>query len=211
MRLRKLIVGAAVAATAVLGACSSPTEQPVGLAAGQQSVPVTTTETTTTAPSTTTPTSSPETTTSTRTSTRTTTPKPPTTTKTTPKATTPKPQPSAEAPCSTAAKACIKLSTNQSWLMDNGKVVYGPVPITHGRKGYATPPGSFKVTFKNKNHRSSIFNNAPMPYSVFFNGGIAFHQGSLREKSHGCIHLSMAAAQKYFGALSVGDVVEVVR
>jgi lipoprotein-anchoring transpeptidase ErfK/SrfK len=103
------------------------------------------------------------------------------------------------------------LSTNQSWLMDNGKVVYGPVPITHGRKGYATPPGSFRVTFKNKNHKSSIFNNAPMPYSVFFNGGIAFHQGSLREKSHGCIHLSMAAAQKFFGALSVGDVVEVVR
>ncbi|ALG14589.1 hypothetical protein AOZ06_06415 [Kibdelosporangium phytohabitans] len=105
----------------------------------------------------------------------------------------------------------MKLSTNQSWLMDNGKVVYGPVPITHGRKGYATPPGSFRVQFKNKNHKSSIFNNAPMPWSVFFNGGIAFHQGSLREKSHGCIHLSPAAAQKFFGSLAVGDVVEVVR
>ncbi|MFB9297120.1 L,D-transpeptidase [Kibdelosporangium philippinense] len=95
--------------------------------------------------------------------------------------------------------------------MENGKVVYGPVPITHGRKGYPTPPGSFRVTFKNKNHKSSIFNNAPMPNSVFFNGGIAFHQGSLREKSHGCIHLSPGASQKYFASLSVGDVVEVVR
>jgi lipoprotein-anchoring transpeptidase ErfK/SrfK len=218
MRVKNLIVGAAVAATAVLSACSSPST-PIGLAAGQQNVPVTTTTTaspTTTVTSTPSSTPSPATTTQTSTTTSKTTPKPTTTTsKTTPKPTTtppkPKPEQSAEAPCTTAAKACIKLSTNQSWLMQDGKVVYGPVPITHGRAGYLTPPGTFKVTFKNKNHKSSIFNNAPMPYSVFFNGGIAFHQGSLKEKSHGCIHLSMAAAQKFFGALAVGDRVEVVR
>ncbi|ONI77114.1 hypothetical protein ALI144C_34055 [Actinosynnema sp. ALI-1.44] len=208
MRVRKLIVGAAVAAAAVLSACSSP--QPVDLAAGKQVVPVTTdTSTVTSAPtSSSAPTSAP----SSPTKPKTTTPKP-TTSKTTPKPTTPKPQPtqSAEAPCSTAAKACIKLSTNQSWLMEDGKVVYGPVPITHGRKGYLTPPGTFRVQFKNKNHKSSIFNDAPMPWSVFFNGGIAFHQGSLKQLSHGCIHLSPAAAQKFFGSLAVGDVVEVVR
>jgi hypothetical protein len=67
------------------------------------------------------------------------------------------------------------------------------------------------VQWKDKNHLSKEFNNAPMPYSVFFNDGIAFHQGSLSVKSHGCIHLSMAAAQKYFASLSVGDVVQVVR
>nr|WP_042190085.1 L,D-transpeptidase [Kibdelosporangium sp. MJ126-NF4]CEL19082.1 Putative secreted protein [Kibdelosporangium sp. MJ126-NF4]CTQ95116.1 Putative secreted protein [Kibdelosporangium sp. MJ126-NF4] len=206
MRVRKLIVGAAVAAAAVLSACSSP--QPVDLTAGKQVVPITSDTTTTTTP----PTSSsaPTSSSSAPSSTKTTTPKP-TTSKTTPKPTTPKPEQSAEAPCSTAAKACIKLSTNQSWLMEDGKVVYGPVPITHGRKGYPTPPGTFRVQFKNKNHKSSIFNNAPMPNSVFFNGGIAFHQGSLKEKSHGCIHLSMAASQKYFGSLAIGDVVEVVR
>jgi lipoprotein-anchoring transpeptidase ErfK/SrfK len=213
MRVKKLIVGAAVAAAAVLSACSSPSSPPpVGLAAGQQNVPVTTESssptTVTSTPSSTTPTS---TSTSTPTSTKTTPPKP-TTSKTTPKTTPkPKPEPSKEAPCSTAAKACIKLSTNQSWLMQDGKVTYGPVKITHGRKGYLTPPGTFRVQFKNKNHKSSIFDNAPMPYSVFFNGGIAFHQGSLSQPSHGCIHLSMAAAQKYFGSLGVGDVVEVVR
>jgi lipoprotein-anchoring transpeptidase ErfK/SrfK len=213
MRVKKLIVGAAVAAAAVLSACSSPsTPPPVGLAAGQQTVPVTTESssptTVTSTPSSTTPTS-----TSTPTSTKTTPPKT-TTSKTTPKPTTtpkPKPEQSTEAPCSTAAKACIKLSTNQSWLMQDGKVTYGPVKITHGRKGYLTPAGSFRVQFKDKNHKSSIFNDAPMPNSVFFNGGIAFHQGSLSQLSHGCIHLSMAASQKYFGALSVGDVVEVVR
>jgi lipoprotein-anchoring transpeptidase ErfK/SrfK len=216
MRVKKLIVGAAVAAAAVLSACSSPSPStPVGLAAGQQTVPVTTTESSspTTVTSTPSSTNPPPTSSSTSTPTSSKTTPPKTTTKA-PKPTTqpkPKPEPSKEAPCSTAAKACIKLSTNQSWLMEDGKVTYGPVKITHGRKGYLTPPGTFRVQFKNKNHKSSIFNDAPMPNSVFFNGGIAFHQGSLTELSHGCIHLSMAASQKYFGTLGVGDVVEVVR
>ncbi len=109
------------------------------------------------------------------------------------------------------ARACIDLSDNKTWLIRNGAIEYGPVPITHGRKGWRTPPGTFTVTFKSKNHRSTIFDNAPMPYSVFFNGGIAFHQGSLRVPSHGCVHLSKGAAQKYFATLSRGDVVQVVR
>ncbi|SHK93319.1 Lipoprotein-anchoring transpeptidase ErfK/SrfK [Pseudonocardia thermophila] len=113
-------------------------------------------------------------------------------------------------PCMATARACIDLSANKSWLISGGQVIYGPVPITHGRKGWRTPPGVFRVTFKNKNHRSSLFNNAPMPYSVFFNGGIAFHEGSLRELSHGCIHLSRAAAQTYFATLQRGDIVQVV-
>ncbi len=89
-------------------------------------------------------------------------------------------------------------------------MVYGPVPITHGRKGWRTPAGTFKVSFKDIDHKSSIFNNAPMPYSVFFNGGIAFHQGSLSEPSHGCIHLGPGAAKTYYNKLSVGETVQVV-
>jgi hypothetical protein len=50
------------------------------------------------------------------------------------------------------------------------------------KPGYETP-GTFKVMWTDIDHKSSEFNNAPMPYSVF-NGGIAFHRGSLREQSH---------------------------
>lgn len=91
-----------------------------------------------------------------------------------------------------------------------GRVTYGPVPITHGRPGWRTPTGTFRVTWKDIDHVSSEFNNAPMPYSVFFNGGIAFHAGSLTEQSHGCIHLSTTAAAKYYYTLRVGDIVQVV-
>ncbi|MGH3566490.1 MAG: L,D-transpeptidase [Pseudonocardia sp.] len=114
-------------------------------------------------------------------------------------------------PCVATARACIDLSSNKTWLISDGAVQYGPVPITHGRKGYRTPAGTFRVSFKDRHHRSSLFDDAPMPYSVFFNDGIAFHQGSLRELSHGCIHLSRAAAKTYFSSLNRGDVVQVVR
>jgi len=114
-------------------------------------------------------------------------------------------------PCKRTARACIDLSANQAWLIRGGVVEYGPVPITHGRPGHLTPPGTFRVTFKDIDHLSRAFNMAPMPYSVFFNGGIAFHQGSLSVLSHGCIHLSPAAARTFFAALSPGDVVQVAR
>lgn len=119
---------------------------------------------------------------------------------------------SAEAPtpCGNSAEACIDLSSNQAWLMDSGAVSYGPVPITSGKPGYETPPGLFTVSYKDRDHRSSVYNNAPMPYSVFFNDGIAFHEGSLSEKSHGCIHLSHEAAKTFFYDLQPSDIVEVV-
>jgi lipoprotein-anchoring transpeptidase ErfK/SrfK len=112
-------------------------------------------------------------------------------------------------PCPAAAKACVDLANNVSWLQDGGVVSYGPVPITSGMPGHRTRPGTFRVYWKDKNHRSSLFNGAPMPNSLFFDGDIAFHAGSLVDASHGCIHLSSAASQEYWNRLHTGDVVYV--
>ncbi|GAA3872449.1 hypothetical protein GCM10022243_42120 [Saccharothrix violaceirubra] len=106
--------------------------------------------------------------------------------------------------------ACIRLSTRESWLIEGGVVVLGPVPITSGRPGYETPVGRFPVLYKVKDEWSIPY-DAPMPYSVYFtNYGIAFHEGSLTDLSHGCIHLSPEAARRYFDSLRTGDVVQVV-
>lgn len=113
-------------------------------------------------------------------------------------------------PCSAAARACADLSSKQAWLIRNGAIEFGPVPIVHGRKGFETPVGTSRVFYKNRNHVSSIYDVA-MPNAVFFNGDIAFHQGQLRGGSHGCIRLSRGAAQKFFAGLNRGDVVQVVR
>ncbi|MFC0431703.1 L,D-transpeptidase [Kutzneria buriramensis] len=114
------------------------------------------------------------------------------------------------APCSAAARACVDLSTHQAWLMRGGAVTYGPVPAMPGMASAPTDPGTFRVTFKDLHHRSTIFNNAPMPYSVFFNGGDAFHEGSLSVPSHGCVHLAHTAAAEFYADLQPGDVVQVV-
>ncbi|MDQ3578845.1 MAG: L,D-transpeptidase [Actinomycetota bacterium] len=204
----KLILG--IGATAMLLSACGPgktTAAPVPVAAAQEAPPITTTRAPTTVkPTTTTAKPKPK---PTMTKTK---PKPkPTATKTKPTTAKPAPKPVAAAPCSAKARACIDLSANQSWLMSAGKVVYGPVPITHGKAGFLTPPGTFHVGWKDIDHKSSEFDNAPMPYSVFFHQGIAFHEGSLKQKSHGCIHLSNAAAKKFYNDLKVGDVVQVVR
>lgn len=114
-------------------------------------------------------------------------------------------------PCSAAARACVDLSAQQAWLMRNGGVIYGPVPVATGKARAPTDPGTFRVFWKDRHHRSSEFDNAPMPYSVFFNGDEAFHEGSLNVRSHGCVRLTHRAAQTFYKTLHVGDVVQVVR
>jgi lipoprotein-anchoring transpeptidase ErfK/SrfK len=122
------------------------------------------------------------------------------------------PAPSAKpaaVPCKSTARACVKLSTNQAWLLDGGRVVLGPVRVSHGRVGFRTPPGTFRVSYKDQDHISTVYDQ-PMPYSVFFNGDIAFHSGSVRVLSHGCVHLPASAARTFFSTLKQGDVVQVV-
>lgn len=129
---------------------------------------------------------------------------PPTTTTTTP------PPPVKPTPCQISDGACIQLSTNRTWVVRGDKIVYGPVPITHGMPGHATPVGTFSVLRKVKDEWSRPY-NGPMPYSTYFTeDGIAFHEGSLTEPSHGCIHLDRPSAQYYFDNLAVGEAVQVV-
>ncbi|MFD7655162.1 L,D-transpeptidase [Actinosynnema sp. NPDC059797] len=134
-----------------------------------------------------------------------------------PTTTTPRPQPAPPpppmtvpgTPCDIADGACVRLSTKESWLISGGRVSYGPVPITSGRPGYETPVGTFPVLWKVRDDWSRPY-NAPMPFSTYFVGnGIAFHEGSLTEPSHGCVHLSREAASKYFDTLQVGAQVQV--
>ncbi|UMP03201.1 L,D-transpeptidase [Amycolatopsis sp. EV170708-02-1] len=210
--MKKFLVGVTALATAlVLTACSGNAggSAPGGGAVAQgdpSGAP-----TTTSAPSSTPATSSQTPTPSSSSST----PKP---TSSKPKPT-PKPTPkpaanAADVPCKAAlaspgVSACVDLSALKTWLLQDGKVIYGPVKQLPGKKGYATPTGVFHVSAKVKNYHSKQF-DAPMPNSVFFLPGIAFHTGSLSVYSHGCIHLSAAASQKYFTTLQKGDVVQVV-
>jgi lipoprotein-anchoring transpeptidase ErfK/SrfK len=218
VRLKKIVLGlSAVAAVAALAACSSgsgASNHSPALAAntGNNATSSTADRTSQAAPSTPTSTASPTTTTPPVTTPPTTTTKPATTTR--PPVITKAPAPATEAaaagvPCSAAAIACVSLSTHQAWILNNGQIVYGPVHAEGGRQGWTTPVGSFHVYAKAVHYVSHEF-HVPMPYAVFFYPGDAFHVGSATTPSHGCIHLSQAAAQTFYHDLSIGDVVQVV-
>ncbi|HKA80552.1 MAG TPA: L,D-transpeptidase, partial [Xanthobacteraceae bacterium] len=40
---------------------------------------------------------------------------------------------------------------------------------------YGTPSGTFRPQSLSRYHRSTIYNNAPMPYSIFYDGNFAIH------------------------------------
>jgi hypothetical protein len=112
-------------------------------------------------------------------------------------------------PCSPSAKACMDLSKQQAWLTDGaGHITYGPVPAHGGSKKAKTPKGTFSVLFKDAHYYSTEF-HAPMPYSVFFYPGDAFHADNPATASNGCVHLSMAAAQRFYATLKPGDKVQI--
>jgi hypothetical protein len=116
----------------------------------------------------------------------------------------------ARARCAPAASACADLADHLSWLQAGGRITYGPVRMEPGGAGDPTPRGVFHVAWKAGPHYISTSYGVPIPYAVFFAaGGVAFHQGSLTTSSHGCIHLTMAAARYYNEHLPVGAEVAV--
>jgi hypothetical protein len=77
-------------------------------------------------------------------------------------------------------------------------------PVSTGRRGYETPAGSFRPFRLEEDHYSKEWDEAPMPYSIFFTGdGHAIH-GSYetrrlgRRASHGCVRLAPKHAEKLF-------------
>ncbi|MBW1603920.1 L,D-transpeptidase family protein [Streptomyces sp. JJ66] len=108
--------------------------------------------------------------------------------------------------------ACVDLTRQLSWVQDGSRLVYGPVPVRTGRDGHETRTGAKKIYWKNKDHWSTLYDVA-MPYSQFFDGGIAFHsiKGSVWAPpgSHGCVNMRDADARKYWSLLKTGDDVHI--
>jgi lipoprotein-anchoring transpeptidase ErfK/SrfK len=73
--------------------------------------------------------------------------------------------------------------------------------IASGRNGYETPTGSYRPQRLEREWFSRQYDDAPMPYSVFFKAGYAIHGGSGRmgrPASHGCIRLSTGNAATFY-------------
>lgn len=75
--------------------------------------------------------------------------------------------------------------------------------VSTARRGYVTPKGSYSPKRLHKKYYSRKYDNAPMPYSIFFKGGYAVHgTGHVKAlgmpASHGCIRLATTHARTLF-------------
>ncbi len=105
-------------------------------------------------------------------------------------------------PLPTTLVARIDLTSQTMTVKAGGKTIH-TWKVSTGAPGYATPAGNFRPSWMAKDWRSRQYDDAPMPYSVFFNRGIAVHgttnPGSLgRAASHGCVRLTTSNAGKFF-------------
>ena len=94
----------------------------------------------------------------------------------------------------------VSITEQRAYVYRNG-ILIGATSVSTGRPGHLTPTGVFTVLQKQKEHKSTIYDGAPMPYMERLTwGGIALHAGGLPgyPESHGCIHLPTEFAQRLF-------------
>jgi hypothetical protein len=100
----------------------------------------------------------------------------------------------------------VNLAVQRAYVYRNG-VRVGASTISSGKARTPTPTGIFQILQKNRDHRSNLYNDAPMPFMQRLTwSGIALHAGNLPgyPASHGCIRLPYAFAEKLFAASKVG-------
>ncbi|WP_018570633.1 L,D-transpeptidase family protein [Streptomyces sp. PsTaAH-124] len=108
---------------------------------------------------------------------------------------------------------CVDMDRQLLWVQTGTRVDFRPVPIRTGRDTQETRPGWHSVYWRDKDHVSSLYDDAPMPYSQFFDGGQALHghPGNLYDGggSAGCVNLTVSDAAALWDLLALHDAVYV--
>jgi hypothetical protein len=136
------------------------------------------------------------------------------------------------------ASVTIDLSEQRVYLY-KGKTLIGESKCSSGKTGFDTPPGTYKVIEKNKDHVSNLygtfvdeagevtqrdvdmskmkvpdgmtFAGAKMPFFQRFTGGYGMHAGIVpnHRASHGCVRLPRNMAERIYSQTEVGTPVTV--
>lgn len=98
--------------------------------------------------------------------------------------------------------AKVDVSEQTMRVYRNGKQIY-KWRVSTARKGKVTPRGTWRAKHLSRHHKSSLYNNAPMPYSIFYSGNFAIHGTNAvsrlgRPASAGCVRLHPNHAAKLF-------------
>ena len=95
-----------------------------------------------------------------------------------------------------------KISQKMTVSIDGEKTYVWPVST--GVRGYSTPSGTYTPFRMERDHFSKEWDDAPMPYSIFFTPeGHAIHGSPYTKRlgtraSHGCVRLAPANAAKLY-------------
>ncbi len=98
--------------------------------------------------------------------------------------------------------ARVSISNQVMHVYHHGQLLY-EWPVSTARQGKVTPTGTWRPQILSRHHRSSLYNNAPMPFAVFYSGNYAIH-GTYevnrlgRPASAGCVRLHNDNARKFF-------------
>ncbi|QYX78719.1 L,D-transpeptidase family protein [Streptomyces akebiae] len=120
------------------------------------------------------------------------------------------PNAAGKCPVRTYQVTCVDLDRQLVWVQRGKQVIYAPVPARTGRDGEETRTGWHTVYWKNRDHFSDLYDNAPMPFAQFFNDGQAFHgvlDDLFRGGSHGCVNLRYADAERLWRVMHEDDAV----
>lgn len=98
--------------------------------------------------------------------------------------------------------ARVDKSSQTMTVYHHGEVI-GRWKVSTARPGKVTPSGTWSAKALSRHHRSSRYDNAPMPFSIFYNGHFAIHGTNQVKKlgrpaSSGCIRLHPSNAAKLF-------------
>ena len=88
----------------------------------------------------------------------------------------------------------VSISSQSMTVFHDGEPVH-EWPVSTARAGKITPLGTYTPWILSKHHRSSLYNNAPMPFAIFYDGDYAIHGTDQEHKlgqpaSAGCVRLA---------------------
>jgi lipoprotein-anchoring transpeptidase ErfK/SrfK len=98
--------------------------------------------------------------------------------------------------------ARVSISSQTMMVYHEGRLLY-TWPVSTAKPGKITPTGIYAPEFLSKNHRSRRYNNAPMPFAIFYDGHYAIHGTDQIDRlgapaSRGCVRLHPDNAKVLF-------------
>jgi len=106
----------------------------------------------------------------------------------------------------------VSLSSQHAFVFKKGEA-WASTDVSTGKPGNDTPKGIFPILQKKVLHRSTLYDDAPMPYMQRLTwDGVALHAGRVPgyPASHGCIRLPKAFAKKLYEVTNFSSTVVVV-